>query len=280
MSNLTINHFETIYRGDEAVAELLLGDTLERIKDIANGQVDCIITDLPYGTTQCSWDSVIPFEPLWAEFNRIKKPNAPVILFSAGIFSATVVMSNPGSYKYEIIWEKSKASGHLNSKKMPMRAHENIHVFYDRPCTYNAQMVEGTPYDKGTAVRPTDVYGAQAETHVINTTGLRWPRSVQYFKTAESEKGKGRGYPIILDDDGNPILDQHGKKKKNSTQKPVELMSWLIKTFSNPGDTIFDATMGTGTTGVAAVELNRNFIGIDLDKDFVKAAKQRIQEVI
>ena len=165
-------------------------------------------------------------------------------------------MSNPKLFKYSLVWEKSKSTGYLNSKKMPMRSHEDILVFYKKLPVYNPQMVDGDPYDKGKAVRPTEVYREQKKAvHVKNETGKRFPRSVQYFKTAESE---GKVY--------------------HPTQKPISLMEWLIKTYSNDGDVVLDNCIGSGTTAIACLRTNRKYIGIDIDEDYIKITNDRIAE--
>lgn len=226
-------------------------DALQKIED---DSVDLLLTDLPYGTTNCKWDSILPLDSLWTEYNRVCKVNAAMIFTSAQPFTSVLVMSNPKNFKYTWVWEKSKATGYLNAKKMPMRAHEDICVFYRKPPVYNPQMWQSTPYDKGTAHRPTDVYGKQVATTVKNDTGLRYPRSVQYFKTAESEG-----------------------KSIHPTQKPISLMSYLIRTYTNPGSIVLDNAMGVGTTGIAAKSTGRSFIGIEIDEAYFLEAKKRIE---
>ena len=166
-------------------------------------------------------------------------------------------MSNPKYFKYNWVWEKSKATGYLNAKKMPLRAHEDVCVFYKKPPVYNPQMVQGTPYNKGTAHRPTDVYGSQRETLVKNDSGLRYPRTVQYFKTAESEG-----------------------KVLHPTQKPLALFEYLIKTYSNEGDLILDNCIGCGTTAVACINTNRDYIGIELEEKYYNITLERIQKTL
>jgi DNA modification methylase len=236
--------------------ELYLGDCLEEMKSLEDDSIDMLLVDLPYGTTNCKWDTIIPLEPLWEEFYRVCKLTAPMVFTSSQPFTSTLISSNYKHFKYTLVWEKSKATGYLNAKRMPMRAHEDICVFYRKPPVYNPQMWQGKPYNKGTAHRPTDVYGKQTKILVKNDTGLRYPRSVQYFKTAESERGK----------------------VKHPTQKPVALMEYLIKTYSNERDVILDNCMGSGTTGVACVKANRNFIGIELSEEYFTLAKERIEE--
>ena len=225
--------------------------------DVEDESVDLLLVDLPYGTTNCKWDSVLPLDKLWKEYNRVCKKNAAMIFTAAQPFTSALIMSNPKNFKYSWVWEKSKATGYLNAKKMPMRAHEDVCVFYRKPPTYNAQMWQSTPYNKGTALRPTDVYGKQTETTVKNDSGLRYPRTVQYFKTAESE-GKG--------------------KSIHPTQKPVALMSYLIRTYTNPGELVLDNTMGSGTTGVAALNEGRSFVGMEIDEKYFLHAEERMRE--
>lgn len=236
--------------------QIILGDAIKEMSKLENDSIDMILCDLPYGTTQCSWDTIIPFEDLWREYERIIKPNGAIVLTASHPFTSNLVMSNPKLFKYSLVWEKSKSTGYLNSKKMPMRSHEDILVFYKKPPTYNPQMVKGDPYDKGKANRPTDVYGKQVgEIHVKNDTGLRYPRSVQYFKTAESE---GVVY--------------------HPTQKPISLMEWLIKTFTNEGETVLDNCVGSGTTAIAALRTNRKCIVIDMDEKFIEITKNRVAQ--
>jgi DNA modification methylase len=226
------------------------------MEKIPDESVDLLLVDLPYGTTKCKWDSVLPLEQLWASYNRICKKNAAMIFTSSQPFTTTLISSNIKNFKYNWVWEKSKATGYLNAKKMPMKAHEDICVFYRKPPVYNPQKWQSTPYNKGTAHRPTDVYGNQVATTVKNDTGLRYPRTVQYFKTAESEG-----------------------KSLHPTQKPATLMSYLIRTYSNPGEVVLDNTMGSGTTGVAALKEGRKFIGIEKDEEYYRIALERIEKV-
>ena len=231
------------------------GDCLELMKTIPDGSIDMVLTDPPYGTTACKWDSVIQFDPMWAELKRIIKPNGAIVLFGNEPFSSALRMSNIKQYKYDWIWEKSKATGFLTSKKQPLRAHETISVFYSKQPTYNPQKTIGKPYDKGIEKRKNiEVTGdMKGGNHIVNASGDRYPRTVQYFKTAEME---GKSHP---------------------TQKPVALLEYLIKTYTQEGETILDFTMGSGSTGVAAKNLNRSFIGIELDDNYFNIAKERIE---
>lgn len=224
---------------------------------IEDGSVDLLLTDFPYGTLnkRNTWDKIIDYDKFWMEAYRICKPNAAIVSTAAQPFTSVLISSNYRDFKYTWVWEKSKASNYLNAKKQPLRAHEDIVVFYRKQCTYNPQMTQGTPYDKGTAVRDTEAYGVQTKAvHVASDSGLRYPRSVQYFKTAESE---GKYHP---------------------TQKPVSLYEYLTLTYSNPGDTVLDPCMGSGTTGVACKNTGRQFIGIEKDPDYFQLATTRIND--
>jgi site-specific DNA-methyltransferase (adenine-specific) len=228
-------------------------DTLGTIE---SQSIDLLLTDFPYGTLnkRNEWDTIIDYPTFWSHIKRICKPTCPIISTAAQPFTSVLIASNYEDFKYTLIWEKSKATGYLNAKKQPLRAHEDIVVFYQKQPTYNPQMTQGTPYDKGKAVRDTEAYGVQTkEVHVKNDSGLRYPRSVLYFKTAESE---GKYHP---------------------TQKPISLYEYLVNTYSNPNDVVLDPCMGSGTTGVACVNTNRNFIGIERDDKYYKIAKERIE---
>lgn len=239
--------------------KIILGDCLEIMKDIPDGSVDMLLVDLPYGTTQCKWDSIIDLKQLWKQYNRICKKNAAMVFTAAQPFTSALIMSNPKNFKYTWVWEKSKATGYLNAKKMPMRAHEDICVFYRKPPVYNPQMTQGEPYNKGSAHRPTDVYGSQVEVLVKNDTGLRYPRTVQYFKTAESEGKKSVIHP---------------------TQKPLKLFEYLINTYTNEGDLVLDNCIGSGTTAAACINTNRDFIGIELEEKYYHRATERIKKIM
>ena len=234
--------------------QLMLGDCLERMKEIPDGSISMILADPPYGTTACKWDSIIDLDLMWEQLKRIIKPDGAIVMTASQPFTSVLVCSNLKMFKYCWVWEKSKATGHLNSKKRPMAAHEDIVVFYKKQVRYRPQMTQGEPYNKGTAIRDCEIFGGgkQKETTVKSQNGLRYPRSVQRFRTAESE---GKHHP---------------------TQKPVALMEYLIKTYTNEGETVLDFACGSGTTGVAAKNLNRDFIGIEMDEGYFKIAQERI----
>ena len=232
--------------------KLIQGDCLEVMKKIPDGSVDMILCDLPYGTTQCKWDTIIPFEPLWEQYKRVIKDNGAIVLFAQTPFDKILGTSNMKLLKYEWIWEKNKATGHLNSKKMPMKAHENILIFYKKLTTYNPQMGSGKAYSN--SHKPNDNgsnYGKVGYSSVTNVT-TRFPRSILR-------------YNVDI------------KAEFHPTQKPVELLKYLIKTYTNENEIVLDNCMGSGSTGVACLETNRKFIGIELDKDYFNIATKRIE---
>lgn len=229
---------------DRFLNTVIEGDCLEVMKDIPDKSIDMILCDLPYGTTQNKWDSVIPLDKLWKQYKRIIKDNGAIVLTSQGVFTAELILSNKSQFKYKLVWEKSKATNFLNAKKQPLRKHEDICVFYKKQPVYNPQMKVGEPYNKG--VRKNQLTGSYGEFNPVEvkSDGLRYPNDIVYFKTAESE---GKVY--------------------HSTQKPVELGRYLIKTYTNPGDIVLDNTCGSGSFLVAALLEDRNFIGIEINND-------------
>lgn len=199
------------------------GDCLQIMPCLAPGSIDLILCDLPYGTTRNTWDVILPFDILWENYKRLLSPKGVVLLMSQGLFTAKVIMSQEEMFKYKITWIKSKATNFLNIKKQPLRKHEDICVFYEKQPCYNPQMSIGDPYDKGYHLRRTKSYGEFGAFHV-KSDGQRHPSDVVYFKTSESE---GKVY--------------------HPTQKPVELGRYLIKTYTNPGDTVLDNCCGSGS---------------------------------
>ena len=234
------------------------GDCLEEMSRIADASVDMCLTDPPFGTTQCRWDSVIPFEPMWAELKRIVKPNGAIVLHAAQPFTSALIMSNPKMFKYDWTWQKPKGTGHLNAKKQPMRDKEDIAVFYRKQCTYNPQMSRGTPYkdkagkDHNSSSSMTGSYGSYTN-HREDNHGHRYPKQILGFGVVE------RG-------------------TLHSTQKPIRLSEYLIKTYTNPGDTVLDFAAGSFTTGVACKNLGRKFIGIEKDAHYFEIGKRRVEE--
>jgi len=240
---------------------LMQGDCLERMKEIPDGSVDMILTDPPYGTTACKWDSIIPLEPMWEQLNRIIKPNGAIVLFGSELFSSTLRMSNIKNYKYDWVWIKNKPSGAMLSKKQPMRSVENISVFYKEQPLYIPQMVERNEAElKRLSKKSVKTTGTDVD-------GRDWGRS----GNREDNKLKHPKNVITI----KTVHNRSKEKVNHPTQKPVALMEYLIKTYTNEGETVLDFTMGSGTTGVACKNLNRRFIGIELDEGYFKIAQDR-----
>ena len=232
---------------------LLHGDCLERMKEIPSGSVDMILTDPPYGTTACKWDSIIPLEPMWEQLKRIIKPNGAIVLMASEPFTSILVCSNLDNFKYRWVWEKSQAVGHLNAWKQPMRAVEDVCVFYKMQCTYKP-ILTGKPIEnirpKTKRTKTSECYG----THKLDAH--RCPPDKSMPK--------------------NIIKFNNEQGTIHPTQKPVALMEYLIKTYTNPSETVLDFTMGSGTTGVAALRNGRKFIGIELDPTYYGIACDRV----
>lgn len=236
--------------------KILHGDCLALMASIPDGSVDMILCDLPYGTTQNKWDAIIPFGPMWEQYARICK--GPIVLTASQPFTSALVMSNPKWFRHEWVWEKNKASGHLNAKRRPMRAHEDVLVFSEKAFKYNPQMTEGhKPGNYAKRVGYSPCYGAQVSTEYGGAT-VRYPRTVQKFD----------------------ILNNDSPEKTHPTQKPVALMEYLIRTYSNEGDTVMDNCMGSGTTGVACANTGRDFIGMEKYPIYFAAAKARIESAM
>lgn len=238
--------------------ELILGNCLEIMSTLPDGCVDMVFCDLPYGTTQNSWDIIIPFDELWKQYNRVVKENGAIVLTAQSPFDKILACSNLKQFRYEWIWEKNKATGHLNAKRMPMKAHENVLVFYRKLPTYNPQKTTGhKPFG---AVKPKDNIPEPDKkrnyNHVARTYGNegnttdRYPRSVQQFS----------------------VMNNDNPNKFHPTQKPVPMIEYFIKTYSNPGDLVMDNCMGSGSTCIAANNCDRKFIGIEQDEDIYSQA--------
>ena len=222
-------------------------DCLDLMTYLPDSCVDMVLCDLPYGTTQNKWDSVIPLDRLWERYNRIVKKDGAIVLTSQGVFTAKLILSNEKCFKYKIVWEKSKPTNFLNAKKQPLRKHEDICIFYRNQPTFNPQMSIGKSYTKG--IRKDQYTGSYGNFHPVlveSKDGLRYPNDIVYFKTPESELEGIVWHP---------------------TQKPVELGRYLIRTYSNPGDVILDNTSGAGSFLVSAILEHRNFIGIEKNQD-------------
>lgn len=240
--------------------KLYQGDCLEVMKDIEDKSIDMILCDLPYGiTARNKWDIVIPFDKLWEHYNRIIKDNGAIVLFGSGMFTSSLMQSNSKMWRYNLIWHKTTPTGFLNANRMPLRAHEDIVVFYKSLPTYNPQKTNGHERKVSKAEhkrnsKKTEDYGEHGLTTYDSTE--RYPTSILTFATDKQ------------------------KEALHPTQKPVELLEWLIKTYTNEGEVILDNCMGSGSTGVAAINTNRSFIGIELDEGYFEIAENRIEEAV
>ena len=219
--------------------KLLHGDCFEQMKEIADGSVDMILTDPPYG------------EPMWAEYRRIIKPNGCIAIFAGEPFSSALVQSNLKMYRYELIWQKNAASDFLNANRKPLRIHDKIQIFYQTSPTYHPQKTKGKPYNRGRGTTRTECYGKVYLHETKSENGDRFPTTILDFK---KEFGL------------------------HPTQKPVPLLAWLIRTYTDAGDVVLDSFMGSGSTGVACLQERRRFIGIELDPKYFEVAKKRIEE--
>lgn len=229
------------------------GDCLELMKEIPDGSVDMILADLPYGTTKNEWDKCIPLDLLWEQYKRVIKENGAMLLFAQMPFAARLVNAEPKLFRYDWIWQKTMSTGFLNANRMPLRVHENILVFYKRLPTYNPQMTDGDSY----VVR-----------HVINSSNYGKHNPI-------TTVCDGKRFPVDI------ITFSNGNYKSlHPTQKPVALLEYLIKTYTNEGETVLDNVMGSGSTCVAAINTNRQYIGFELDEAYFFTAKQRIEEAL
>ena len=242
---------------------LIHGDCLIEMKQIPDGSVDLVLADPPYGTTACKWDSIIPLEPMWAELKRVTKHNGAVVLMASQPFTTTLIASNSKNFKYTWIWEKNKVSGLI--KNQPIRAFEDITVFYRKPPTWNEIKIKRTELEYKMCKRVNDSASiGSVHRPNYNNVLIRKSAQEQWYKKpinilqfSSDDKRDGTGHP---------------------TQKPVALMEYLIRTYTNKGDTVLDFVMGSGTTGVACVNLNREFIGIEIDKTYCETAEKRIKD--
>ena len=238
---------------------LFLGDCLKIMDQLIDKKVvfDSIIADIPFGKTKCKWDSEIPLNEMWDRINKLIKPNGAIVLYGINPFTSALIMSNVKNFRYTLVYEKTTPTGHLNAKKMPLRSHEDIIVFYKKLPVYNPQKTSGHTRKTSLAKHKTkskksEVYGDFKNTTYDSTE--RYPKSVLKFSTDKQ------------------------KSKLHPTQKPLSLMEYLVKTYTNERESVLDFTMGSGTTGVACKNLNRNFTGIELDKKYFKIAKNRINK--
>lgn len=245
---------------------LMNGDCLELMKEIPDGSVDLILTDPPYGTTACKWDTVIPFDLMWEQLKRIIKPNGAVVLFGSEPFSSALRMSNIKQFKYDWIWEKSKGSNFIQAKNMPIKFHEILSVFSEGKTIHKNQSNNRMPYNPQGIIKVdkkwsrSKKYGTE---HGLDRKSHKLDRVIEF-----------ENYPTSILKFGNSDNRERGL---HPTQKPVALLEYLIKTYTQEGETVLDFTMGSGSTGVACVNTNRNFIGIELDECYFNIAKQRIE---
>lgn len=250
------------------MCEVIHGDCLEVMRGMADNSIDAIITDLPYGTTAIEWDSVIPFGPMWEGVKRILKPNGVFVTTASQPFTTRLIASNIEWFKYEWIWRKSMSSGFLHAKNAPLKAHENIVVFSggsichdgfsELRVPYNPQMTYGKPYKMLRGVE------------TMKWGKIRRPSSKDYVATNE-----GTRYPVSVLEFANP-----NRNNEHPTQKPIDLYEYLIRTYTNAGETVLDICAGSGTTGVAAVNTDRRFIGIEKDSEYVDIARRRIESAM
>jgi len=236
--------------------KVILGDCLEVMKEIEDKSIDMILCDLPYGTTSCSWDIIIPFEPLWEQYKRIIKDNGAIVLTASQPFTSALVMSNVEMFKYDLVWNKNLATGFLNANRMPLRSHEEILIFYKKQPIYNPQKIKGKKnHSRGkNKCKTNNLYGY----HKIaedNFTELKHPKSVL------------------------EIQKEHPSKTIHPTQKPVALFEYLIKTYTNENDLVLDNCAGSGTTGIACINTKRNYILIEKEKEYYDIIIKRIKEV-
>jgi site-specific DNA-methyltransferase (adenine-specific) len=236
--------------------KILIGDCIEQMKGLADGSVDAVIADPPYGTTACKWDTVIPFAPMWEQLKRIVKDRSAIVLFGSQPFTSALVMSNPKMFKYEWVWEKTQAVGHLNAWRRPMLQHEGVCVFSNLSTNYYPQLTEKLPENMrpvSNRTKTSACYGLHRLDIHRCPTNKSMPRSVLRFANQQNQV--------------------------HPTQKPVALLEYLIKTYTKEYETVLDFTMGSGTTGVACAKTGRNFIGIDLDPEYAEIARKRIEAV-
>lgn len=240
---------------------LMQGDCLERMREIPDGSVDMVLTDPPYGTTKCKWDTVLDLEKMWSELRRLVKPSGAILFTAQNPFTAALIMSNPKMFKQTLVWAKNKASGHLNAKRRHMTKHEDIVLFSDGLTTYNQQRTKGhKPANYAKRAKQSECYNLADSTVYSGGNTDRCPTTLIEI-------------PVMNNDGSNG-------KKLHPTQKPVALMEYLIKTYTNEGEAVLDFTMGSGTTGVACANLGREFIGIEKDLDYFNIAQTRIEEAI
>lgn len=233
---------------------IFCGDCIDVMTRLPAGEVDMVLADVPYGQTRNAWDVPIPFDPMWQQLRRVAKPDAAIVLMAAQPFASKLVCSNLEDFRYDLIWSKNKPTGFLNAKKQPLRSHEHILVFYRSPPTYSPQMTTGhKPGNYARRVKHSSNYGAQTPTEYGGSTE-RYPLSIVPM-------------PIINNDDPD---------KRHPTQKPIDLMGWLIRSYTERGQTILDFTAGAGTTAVAALREGRRFICIEKEPSYIEIIEDRV----
>lgn len=239
--------------------DLKQGNCLELMKEIPSHSIDMILCDLPYGTTACKWDIIIPFEPLWEEYKRIIKNNGAIALFGKQPFTSFLIQSNLPWWRYELIWEKEKGTDFGNANRKPLNAHESIQIFYNKQPTYNKQMLPGQPYTKKNYRNndEEDLNFKSDNSGVWVNKGERTPITVLKFARDNIHKGTNL----------------------HPTQKPVKLLEWLIKSYTNENELVLDNCMVSGSTGVACINTNRNFIGYELEPNYFEIAQNRINNL-
>lgn len=250
-------------QGSVSCCTLWHGDCLELMTSIPDRSVDMIFADLPYGTTNCDWDIRIPFDQLWQHWNRVAKENAAIVLTGQQPFTTDIVSSNRKHFRYEIIWEKTQKLGFLDANRKPLRAHENILVFYRKQPTYNPQKIKIDTKQLGR----------------VRSGGNQYDGYSAFIKPEYSWTEKGERHPhsvLKISNWNGALFGNNSKATKHPTQKPVKLLDWLIKTYTNAGDTVLDCCMGSGTTGVSCKKNNRHFIGIEKERSFYDVAVSRV----
>lgn len=232
---------------------IVFGDCMEEMPKLSDRSVDMILCDLPYGMTKNTWDVVIPFDALWKEYERVIKDHGAIVLFGSQPFTSLLITSNLKLFRYSLVWEKNKFSDFLNAKRKPMKTNEDIAIFYKKQPTYNPQYWYSTPYRRWNTQEAVDKqsnYGSHKENVAESEDGRRLPTTVLKFNRVE--------------------------RPSHPTEKPVDLLEWLIRTYSNEGDVVLDNCMGVGSTGVACVSTKRKFIGMELEKKYYEEAQKRL----
>lgn len=237
--------------------KLIHGDCLEKMQELEDKSIDCIISDPPFGVTSQKWDQILSFDELWKQFNRVIKDNGAIIVFGKGIFSAKTILSNEKMYRYSLVWEKGQGIDFYHANKKPLNSHEDIMIFYKKPPTYNPQFWYSEPYKR-----------IKLEHEADRNNIVKWNPKVRFDSISED----GRRYPLSV-----LKFPKGNREKDHPTQKPVALLEWLIKTYTNENETILDATCGSASTLIAAINTHRSSIGIELEDKYFDLSKKRIE---